>query len=388
MPQMAKTAVALIAQTNKMVHRSHTEEPYCVLSLKVLFLFSLLIVGLSFKVFALPQVSGDDNNQTKVLSEKSDGLISEVENDNEDSAPSPVLPTTAQEWIQRLSSISSSLSYEVSYVVSAPNKETLPFKWRHAKFDNGDVIEQLSLLNGPGYEQIRINNKISVFEPGFSPYSVRAFAIDGPIPRAFLHEPSALYDAYDVLLMGRDRISGRMSQQIRVISKDQTRYGYHLWLDEKTGMLLKLNMYDLDGRLLEQIQITQVSIGDSVKSFFENIQSDQMPPVVSNSRGAQDPLPWTLSYLPIGMRTIKSNLRRVAVTGQAAEYMMLSDGLVDVSVYVTTALPGGQDELSLANDSTSLVSLSNGRIQVTVVGEVPISTADKIANSIVLSELN
>jgi sigma-E factor negative regulatory protein RseB len=291
---------------------------------------------------------------------------------------------SAQAWMHRLANTIDQLSFEISFVVSSPKRETMPYIWRHSLMDDGSSVEQLSLLNGPGFEQIRVNDKVSVFEPGFTPFSIRSSFIDGPIPSAFIHRPDILNEGYDVLLMGRNRVSGRMAQQIRVISKDKSRYQYHLWLDEQTGLLLKQNMYNLKGELLEQIQVMQLSLNNDVTEHFVNIQSDQLPPITATNANEDTILPWAVSFMPVGMQKVTQNLRRRSITGQPAEYMMLSDGLVDVSVYVMQATDVTQEDIAVTTDNTSIVSISDGRIQVTVVGEIPIETASKMANSIVL----
>ena len=291
---------------------------------------------------------------------------------------------SAQAWMRRLANTVKEVPFEISFVVSSPQRETMPYIWRHARLDNGDSAEQLSMLNGPGFEQVRVNNKVSIFEPGFAPLSVRANFIDGPIPNAFIHRPELLEAGYDVLLMGRNRVSGRMAQQIRVISKDKSRFQYHLWLDEQTGLLLKLNTYDLKGALLEQIQVTQLSISENVREYFTTIKVEQLPPIATTEFPEDQALPWTLGFMPVGMQKVSENLRRISITGQAAEYMMVSDGLIDVSIYVTKASDVIQEDIALTTDATSIVSISDGRIQVTVVGEIPLETASKMASSIVL----
>jgi sigma-E factor negative regulatory protein RseB len=55
-----------------------------------------------------------------------------------------------------------------------------------------------------------------------------------------------------------------------------------------------------------------------------------------------------------------------------------------VSIYVMKATDVAQEDIAFATDATSIVSISDGRIQVTVVGEIPLETASKMANSIVL----
>ncbi len=370
------------------------KQPPVILSLAAVFLFTLTFSVSQPAVAAqavneIPQQSQAETVTTgNSLVELEPALaIQDSPEDNSQEASSiengfDVL--SAQAWMRRLSSTINQVSFEISFVVSSPRRETMPYVWRHAKLENGDIVEQLSLLNGPGFEQIRINNKVSIFEPGFAPLSIRANAIDGPIPNAFIHRPDLLNAGYDVLLMGRNRVSGRMAQQIRVISKDKSRYQYHLWLDEQTGLLLKQNMYDLQGALLKQIQVTQLSINEDVQQHFSNIQVDQLPPVSVTQSARNQQLPWTLGFMPVGMQTVTENLRRISSTGQAAEYMMVSDGLVDVSIYVMKASDVTQEDIAVTNDATSIVSISDGRIQVTVVGEIPLETASKIADSIVL----
>ena len=329
---------------------------------------------------AQTQFETQTETQTETQAETKSGLESLAEINQENTFD----VMSADAWMNRLSNTINQVSFEISYVVSSPRRETMPYVWRRARMENGDSAEQLSLLNGPGFEQIRINNKVSIFEPGFTPLSIRSDFIDGPIPNAFLNNPDLLKAGYEVLLMGRNRVSGRMAQQIRVISKDKSRYQYNLWLDEQTGLLLKLNMYDLQGELLEQMQVTQLSINDDVQQYFYNIQADQLPPVASTQATENQALPWTLEFVPIGMQKVTENLRRISLTGQPAEYMMVSDGLVDVSIYVMKASDANQEDIALTTDVTSIVSISDGRIQVTVVGEIPLETASKMASSIVL----
>lgn len=291
---------------------------------------------------------------------------------------------SAQAWMQRFADTIKQLSFELSFVATSKKLETMPYVWRHVKYENGDEAEQLSLLNGPGFEQIRFNDKVSIFEPGFPSISIRSNVIESPIPNAFTRDIDKLNEAYDMLLMGRDRISGRMAQQIRVVSKDKSRYQYQLWLDDQTGLLLKLNMYDLKGGLVKQIQVTNLLVDENIKDKFTNISYAELPPFTSPNKPLEKKLPWRVSYVPKGMKIVAQNFRRIPTTNQPAEYVMLSDGLADVSVYVTEASENNQESIALLSDTQSIVSISNGRIQVTVIGEIPIDTADKIANSIVL----
>ncbi|MBT1452319.1 MucB/RseB C-terminal domain-containing protein [Glaciecola sp. XM2] len=293
-------------------------------------------------------------------------------------------PLSAESWMQRLVENTQNSAFEIIFVVSANQRETMPYMWRRGVMPNQSPIEQLSLLNGPGFEQVAHMGRLSIFEPGYAPYSVQGSHVQGPIPQAFIYEGFDLSAAYDVLLMGRNRVSARMAQQIRVISKDKTRFSYHLWLDEQTGLLLKLDMYDLDGSLLEQIQVTQLTVSQSVNQVFSNFSVDQLPQVSTSNAQSSRELLWQAGYLPVGMRVLKQDVHRIQRTGQMTEYMLLSDGLVDVSVYVMNANEAFQEDLAVATGSHAVISKTDGRVQVTVVGEIPVVTAEKIAESIVI----
>lgn len=64
------------------------------------------------------------------------------------------------------------------------------------------------------------------------------------------------------------------------------------------------------------------------------------------------------------------------------DYMMVSDGLVDVSIYLS-APESGMGEQLVRQGATSLLRLLNDhKVEVTVVGEVPAQTAQRIAESL------
>jgi sigma-E factor negative regulatory protein RseB len=95
---------------------------------------------------------------------------------------------------------------------------------------------------------------------------------------------------------------------------------------------------------------------------------------------------WQVEFLPLGMQRVKQDTHRLAITGQVVEYSMLSDGLVDVSVYIQQASQAFAEGVEYKLETQSVLSRTNGRVQVTVVGEIPLVTAARIAESIALIE--
>ncbi len=91
---------------------------------------------------------------------------------------------------------------------------------------------------------------------------------------------------------------------------------------------------------------------------------------------------WEVKFLPVGMEEIKRETRRLAMTGQVVEYKLFSDGMVDVSVYVQPAQDSLDSDVVLRHSTNTFLSLTNGQVQITIIGKVPPQTAYEIAHSI------
>lgn len=288
------------------------------------------------------------------------------------------------ELLEKLRRSASEGSFEITFVRSIAGNETVPYLWRHSVLDDGTTMEQLSLQNGPGRELLRVDNVVSVFEPDVPPYSLNSHFINSPLPSALIYDPASLVDSYEFVAVGRARIAGNTAQQIRIVSKDASRFSYQMWLDEETGLPLKLNMLDGKGQLLEQIQVTHFDMLDVPHPFFERVNRSVLPEPMMIGKEQTRSHEWEVGYLPEGMKEVKRDKRRLAVTGQIVEYLMFTDGLVDVSIYIQSAQDGVGSNLALRHELDTFLTLTDGNAQVTVVGEIPLKTATDIANSLSL----
>jgi sigma-E factor negative regulatory protein RseB len=309
------------------------------------------------------------------------------EESNTSSSPeyaSPQYPfDSAEAWLAKLTSAVTSLNYSISLVVLKPGVDSQPYLWRHGIDENGVEMEQLNLLNGPGKEVVRIGSKVSYFEPNVPPYSLQSTTINGPFPSDLLYHPESLFDSYEFVLVGRSRVSGRAAQQIRVISRDKSRFGLNLWLDQESGLILKMNMINLEGQLLEQIQVTGIQVSEKPDPYFSRIEQAMLPDTLVLRNLPESPPRWKINNLPIGMHIVKQDIHRLPMTGELTNYILLSDGLVDVSIYLQ-ALPSenASQDLIGRHESNTILTRQIGDVSVTVVGKVPAVTADAILKSI------
>lgn len=292
-------------------------------------------------------------------------------------------PDDAQAWLAKMSNAVKSLNYTVSFVLLVPGSDSQPYLWRHGVNEDGLEMEQLNLLNGPGREVVRIGNKVSYFEPNVPPYSLYSSIINGPLPSEFLQQPEKIMSGYEFIMVGRSRIAGRASQQIRIISKDKSRFGLNVWLDQETGLLLKMNMLGQNAQLLEQIQVTDLQVTKEPAPFFAKIEPEILPEVVSFSPSTEFNSEWTIGYIPKGMVIVKRDFLRLSGSGVVVEYIMLSDGLIDVSIYLQER-DNNRPHSNLVGtvQSDTLLTIEHGELNVTVIGRLPATTANAIAKSI------
>jgi sigma-E factor negative regulatory protein RseB len=224
---------------------------------------------------------------------------------------------------------------------------------------------------------------VSYFESNVPPYSLHSSIINGPIPSEFFQRPDKLMLGYEFIMVGRSRIAGRAAQQIRIISKDKSRFGYNVWLDQETGLLLKMNMYGQEVQLLEQIQVTGLQVTKEPAPFFAKIEPGMLPEVVSFSPSSLFHSPWKIGYIPKGMTIIKRDLRRLSGSDDVVEYIMLSDGFIDVSVYLQEKDNNKSfDNLVGTVQSDTLLTIDHGELNITIIGKLPAATANAIAKSI------
>jgi sigma-E factor negative regulatory protein RseB len=290
---------------------------------------------------------------------------------------------SAEAWLSKMATAVKTLNYSISFMVLKPGVDSQPYLWRHGIAEDGTEMEQLNLLNGPGREVVRIGNKVSYFEPNVPPYSLHSSTLNGPFPSEIFYQPEKLFDSYEFVLVGRSRIAGRAAQQIRVISKDKSRFGLNLWLDQESGLLLKLNMMNLEGQPLEQIQVVAIQVTEKPDPFFARIDLPMLPDILV-MRPQQDSSPrWLINYLPIGMRVSKQDIHRLPMTGEVVDYILLTDGLVDVSIYLQPmASAKASQDLIGRHESNTILTRQMGEVSVTVVGKIPAVTADAILKSI------
>lgn len=255
-----------------------------------------------------------------------------------------------------------------------------PLVYIHGRIDEREVAF-LERLNGPPKNAVRIDNTVTFIEHGQSAYSVHANRIQGLIPSSFAGDIARLQSGYQFVLGGRSRIAGRPSQLVRVIPNDEYRYGYQLWLDLETYLPLRYEMITTDKQALEQLLVVELLVLDEAPAILLEVMKQQWPAVAAqlNRNNGNN---WQLSWIPEGFKVIAKDHHRLMGLNEHVEYIAMSDGLANISVYITnngeTVLP----EEIVTRNGISMVSKQMGSIEIIAIGQVPSPTLFRIASSV------
>ncbi len=257
------------------------------------------------------------------------------------------------------------------------------------RIQRGAVEERLYSLNGSAREVIRAKERIWCYLPDQNTvaYDVQLMGESG-FPRMFPGDYPQLARLYRFAEGGRSRIAGREAQQIMVIPNDAFRYGYTLWADTETGLLLRSDLVNQQNQVIEKLVFVDIDIGGKISDdqlAAVNTQSgtrlygnDREPVGVPTDSSA-----WTLTQIPHGYQ-LSRHMKRIFPTDESeTEHLVYTDGLSTVSVFITEA-GAGQGEGSgishMGNVHAYRTTLNNHRI--TVIGEVPADTVAYLGQGI------
>ena len=290
--------------------------------------------------------------------------------------------SSPDELLDQMNHIVDVIDYEGT-VFRSQNGETEALRIVHKLID-GVINEKLVSQEGNGLEIIRIGNDVHCILPDKQTVLIEKWADQSTLFSA-LPSSEIRYGAhYDVSIVREDRLAGRQAIMLAIRPHDRFRYGHRIWLDEESSFPLKTEMVGIDGELIEQIKFADISLGDG-------ISKDALTPSMSldNFSWYTEPVHyeavevetnWECADLPSGFRATTTKTEKLPGADAPVTHIVYSDGLATVSVFIAERNEAQFAEQSSVGASNTY-SIQQGDFQVTVVGEVPAATIQRIATS-------
>lgn len=299
----------------------------------------------------------------------------------------------AQVLLKKIQSAAQRLNYSGTFVYQQSN-QIRTSRITHI-LSGKNEIEKLEVLDGKPREYIRNNDDVACYVPEEKTVLVEKRVTRDVFPAILAASPADLVDFYSVKMGETGRVAGHDCQAVILEPKDKLRYGYKLWADRATGLLLRAQTFDARSDVVEQISFTQIEIGNidhnRVKPSFANTNGWH----IENSVMSQVSLSgWSVTPPP-GFKKIQEVKRLISDTQSAGptatqhgvtaqrevSQIVFSDGLAAISVFIE---PGFQNrtEGAMQQGAMNIIGRRQGDYWLTVIGEVPGAAIRQVSNSI------
>ena len=295
----------------------------------------------------------------------------------------PAAAEDGQEWLNRMAGALSASSYVGEFVCeSAGRAERLGITHR---VRDGAVAERLVSLSGNGRELVRQDDEVVVYLPDRKLAIIERRPAKDDLMGALPLFGGDFAPWYDVSYAGRESALLGPAAVVIVRPRDGFRFGYRLWIDEKTRLPVRSELSDSAGRVIERLRFTRLDLVDDIAdAAFEPAVDQSRLRWVRQSPQSVGAVPaWRAAQVPPGFRLSVSGLQAMAGTSAPVSHLVYSDGLASVSVFIESPQPGtppviGSGRSGVASAFSTVVQ---GH-QVTVVGEVPPDTLKYIATGL------
>lgn len=307
------------------------------------------------------------------------------------------------EWLQRMHAGARQRNYVGTFVVSAPGGDLSSARIWHVR-DGDHQIERIEALSGPPRSTFRRNRNVMTFLPEAKVVKVEKRENLDLFPNLPDKPDSSIGEFYDVRAIGKDRVAGFDADVVQLVPHDGLRYGYRIWSERRSGLVVKLQTIDSDSRVVEQSAFSELQLDAPVKAqalaqMMANTSGYRIEKLELERSSAQDE-GWTLSTPVAGFKPRSFFRRPMAGDNNGGNsggkqkpqdattvQWTFSDGLASVSLFIER-----YDAARAPRDGVLTIGATNAirrRLPepasdwwLTAVGEVPQQTLNAFAQSL------
>ena len=289
-------------------------------------------------------------------------------------------------WLLRIHEAASHRNFQGTFVVSGGGAVSSA---RIAHFCEGpNQYERSEALDGEARHVYRHNDVVTTLWPAAKVAVVEQRDSRAQFPALLQAGDDHIAEFYDVRPQGAERVAGREANVLLVKPRDAFRYGYRLWADQASGLLLRADVIGERNEVLESSAFSDVAIGvkpqpESVLQAMKKLDGYRvMRPVLTPTRLEAEG--WTMRQSVPGFRQVSCVKRPMESSGkpekaareqQQVLQTIFSDGLTYVSVFIEPFDPQRHTRTMLASvGPTQTLMQQQGDWWVTVVGDVPPAT--------------
>lgn len=283
-------------------------------------------------------------------------------------------------WLRKIHEATERLSYTGTFIYQNGGRTETSRITRYV--DASGDIEKLEALDGVPREIVRTKDTVRCYLPDSRVIKVDRRAERG-FPTLLPERISELARHYDISLGETRRIAGFDCQAVLLTPKDELRYGYHLYADVNSGMLMRAVTLDPAGEPVEQFTFTQLAIGGVTRAMVRPRHAGRAWRVEDAGAAPARLAGWSLAAELPGFHKVVELKRRLGESRPVGQ-MVYSDGLAAVSVFIEP-LAARHDPVRTGLASMGAINIYTREVanhMITVVGEAPALSVQRIADSV------
>ena len=301
-------------------------------------------------------------------------------------AASATPASEVRSWLLRIHDAASRRNFQGTFVVSGAGGVASA---RISHFCEGpNQYERIESLDGRQRKVYRYNDVVQTVWPGSHVAMIEQRGMLSSFPALLQAGDDGIASWYDVRVEGSDRVAGHEADVLAIRARDGHRYGYRLWADRVSGLLLRAEVVGMRGDVLETSAFSDVVIGirpqpESVLQAMKKLDGYRVVrPVLTPTRLESEG--WTMRQVAPGFREVSCVSRQIEAPDDpgnqpapspAVIQAIYSDGLTYVSVFIEPFRAERHAKpMFAALGATSTLSQRQGDWWVTIVGDTPPAT--------------
>lgn len=296
-------------------------------------------------------------------------------------------------WLMRIHEAAANRNFQGTFVVSGGGTVSSS---RIAHFCEGpNQFERIESLDGQARHVYRHNDVVHTLWPDARVAVIEQSRLLNSFPALLQGGDDHIGEFYELRREGHGRVAGRAAAVLRLQPRDAHRFGYRLWSDKASGLLLRADVVDADDEVLETSAFSEVTIGiraepESVLAPMRRLDEYRVvhPALEATQLEAEG---WALGEVAPGFRQVSCVRRPMdgpaagepGVAGEPVLQVIFSDGLTHVSLFIERYDEQRHRRPILASvGATRTLMRRKGDWWVTVVGDVPVTTLKGFAKAL------
>lgn len=294
-------------------------------------------------------------------------------------------PSDPLAWLSRAAQASRQVNFEGVYVHTNGDK-TSTVRIAHAN-NAGEEHERIEPLDGATLDIVRRNEDMFCRFPDAKTVRLDPRITNRFFPGILSGPAETIAASYEVKLGRTERVLGFECQWIHLQPRDDMRFAQRLCSELASGLIVRAKVLNLQKQVIEQYTFTDLRLGQQaalrqdLKSLFKVRSRQWVSDGQPRDETTSSETGWMVGRLPAGFQKVAELKRTLPGRPQQVSQIVLTDGVASMSVFVEPAAPRAVESFS-EDGTTAFFARPMGDQLVTVLGEVPLATAQHVARSV------